>query len=138
MKRIILICLILLGLFTSCGVQSLTTSNNSGYVFLECFQALDNYDHVSICLARDSDWNVCYVVSLENPCNNNDAELFYDGKKLSGNYVLVGTYQYESKGGSTKTVKALMKKDVYDCFYNNYKENLIGILDIVLTYNAVK
>ncbi len=138
MKRIILTCLILLGLLTSCGIQSLTTDNNYGYVSIECFQALENYDHVSVCLAKDSDWNICYVVSLKNLCDNNNAEMFYDGKNISGNYVLVGTYQYESKGGSSKTVKALMRKDVYDCLYNNHKEHLINMLDIVLTYNLVK
>lgn len=64
--------------------------------------------------------------------------MFYDGKNISGNYVLIGTYRYESKGGSTKTVKALMRKDVYDCYYNNHKEHFINMLDIVLTYNSVK
>lgn len=130
--------MILLGLCTGCGVQNLTTKNNSGFVSIECFQALSNYDHVSDCLARDSDWKVCYVVSLYNPCNNDDAEMFYDGKNISGDYVLVGTYQYETKGGSTKTVKALMRKDIFSCFYNNHKENLKEILDTVLSYNAVK
>lgn len=137
MKKFLLICLILIG-FAGCGVQNLTTNNNSGFVSLECFQALDHFDHVSTCLAKDGEWNYCYVVSLESPCTNENAEMFYDGKNLSGNYVLVGTYQYETKGGSSKTVKALMRKDLYNCFYNNYKENLKAILDIVLTYNAVK
>ena len=64
--------------------------------------------------------------------------MYYDGKNISGAYVLVGTYTYETKGGDTKTVQACRKKNNYNDLYNYDKEFLKELLDIALSYNLVK
>ena len=137
MKKILFVCFIALCLFTSCGIENLTT-NNKGYLSIKCFQALYNSSIYSDCLARDYNYNVCYVVSYWCSCNNNDPEMFYDGKDLSGEYISVGTYTYKTKNGDTKTVQAIMRKKEFNEHYNCDKESLKRKLDIVISYTAIK
>lgn len=137
MKNILITCLVTLCLLSSCGIENLATSNNA-YINLECFQALNNSEIYSDCLARDSNYNVCYIVSFWNTCNNNDPEMFYDGKNLSGEYVSVGTYTYTTRKDYTKTVQAVMRKKEYYEQYNCDKESLKRKLDIVLSYTSIK
>ena len=113
----------MLCLLTSCGIENLSTNNNA-YISIECFQALRNYGTYSDCLAKDFDYNICYIVSFWNVCNDKDPEMFYDGKNLSGEYVSVGTYTYNTKGGDTKTVQAVMRKQEFYEQYNCDKEIL--------------
>ena len=138
MKKIFIICLVNLCILTSCDIEYLATNNNA-YINLECFQALNNYYGLySDCLARDSNYNICYIVSFWNTCNDNDPEMFYDGKNLSGEYVSVGTYTYTTRKGYTKTVQAVMRKKVYYELYKCDKESLKEKLDIVLSYTSIK
>lgn len=135
MKKVLLFVSLLL--LTSCGIENLSTKVNA-YANIECFQALYNSDFYSECLGRDIDYNVCYIVSFWNTCNNNGPEMFYDGKNLSGEYVSVGTYTYTTKKGYEKTVQAIMKKKEYYELYNCDKEYLKNLLSIVLSYVSIK
>lgn len=138
MKKILFICLIAFGfILTSCGIENLSTKGN-GYANIECFQALYNSDFHSECLGRDIDDNVCYIVSFWNICNENNPEMFYDGKNLSGEYVSVGTYTYTTRKGYEKTVQAIMRKKEYYELYNCDKEHLKNLLSIVLSYVSIK
>ena len=136
MKKVLFICLVMAGLFVSCGVEQHTT-NNKGHLFIEVFQTLSNGENSSTCLARNSNWDIFYIISLDCP-DKTTHEMYYDGKNISGAYVLVGTYTYETKGGDTKTVQACMKKNNYNDLYNYDKEFLKELLDIALSYNLVK
>ena len=137
MKKFLFVCFITLCLFTSCGIEKLTT-NNQAYINIKCFQAIYNSTIHSDCLAIDYNYNICYVVSFWCTCNDNDPEMFYDGKDLSGEYVSVGTYTYKTKNGNTKTVQAIMRKKEFYEQYNCDKESLKEKLDVVLSYTAIK
>ena len=137
MKKFLLISFAMLCLLTSCGIENLATNNNA-YISIECFQALNNSGLYSDCLAKDYNYNICYIVSFWNVCNDKDPEMFYDGKNLSGEYVNVGTYSYTTRQGYTKTVQAIMSKKEFYEQYNCDKESLKRKLDIVLSYTSIK
>ena len=52
--------------------------------------------------------------------------------------MFVGTYSYETKNEHTKTVQAYMPKDNFQEYYEYNKSELKGLLDIVLSYNAMQ
>lgn len=52
--------------------------------------------------------------------------------------MLVGVYSYETKGGSSKTVQALMREENYNDLYYYDKEFLKGLLDGILSYSYIK
>jgi hypothetical protein len=135
MKRLLLYVAIAF-LFTSCGLERHTTSNN-GYLPIHVFQTLNNSKYFSECLARNLNFDYFYIISLDCPSKTKH-EIYYDGKNIGGLYVLVGTYTYETKGGSMKTVQACMRKENYNDLYNYDKIFLSNILDDILTYNLIK
>ncbi len=139
MKRVLFTCLMVIGLFTSCGTTQLST-NGSSYLTMNVFQALFNKDGYSGCLAKNLNNDLFFIFSLESSRSPNKSmnELYYDGKNISGNYVLVGTYSYETKSGYQKIVQACMKKSNYDEVYTYDKDYLIGMLDVILEYNMVE
>lgn len=122
--------------YTTDDIYHTTNEKGEQWLSLKCFQALDNAAEYSYCLARDENWDVFFIVNFTCPTSKKTA-VYYDGKSLNGKYVFVGTYTYESKEGS-KTVRAYMPKDNFGewCVYD--KKTLIGLLDIVLSYNSIK
>lgn len=56
-------------------------------------------------LARDEDWAVVKLVS--------DEEMYYDDKKVEGDFVLIDTYTYETKDERLKTVPVYMRYSEY-------------------------
>ena len=48
------------------------------------------------------------VVKLETA-----SEVFYDGKRITGNFSLVGTYSYTNKEGTRKTVPVYIRTTEY-------------------------
>ncbi len=143
MKRVLFTCLIALGIvFGGCSYQQQTTNaatneNGEKWLNIECFQTLENSDDFSICLAKDYNWNVYYIIHLTCPTSNK-TEVYYDGKSLSGKYVFIGTYSYENKEGSTKTVQAYMSKENFNEWCDFDKDALKHLLDVALTYNSIK
>ena len=140
MKRLLLVVLasVILG---GCAYQQQTTNttseNGEKWISVECFQTLENTDDYSICLAKDYNWNVYYIIHFTCPTSQK-SEVYYDGKSLNGKYVFIGTYSYENKEGSTKTVRAYMSKENYSEWCDYDKDALIHLLDVALTYNSIK
>lgn len=91
-KRIILAILAVCALLTSCAIFKYEHS----YKKLKVFQTLSNYE----ALALDSDYNVVKLVTFK--------DMIYDGKVFTGEYVLTGTYTYETKENGVKTVPVYM------------------------------
>lgn len=141
MRRFLLFLVSFGVLFSSCtNQQQLTTPTSEDgekWITVECFQTLDNTDDYSLCLAKDYNWNVYYIIHFTCPTSQK-TEVYYDGKSLNGKYVFVGTYSYENKEGSTKTVRAFMPKENFTEWCNYDKDALIRLLDIALTYNSIK
>lgn len=139
--------MILLGyVLNSCSPQQFalnTTAHKSihnnkvQYLNIKCFQTLSNSHLCSECLASNDYLDVFYIVNFTCP-GKSKSEIYYDGKNIRGNYVFVGTYSYETKKESIKTVQAYMPKDNFQEFYEYNKSELKGLLDIVLSYNAMQ
>lgn len=125
-----------------CGCSNLRHFSNktdkyeTKWLNVECFQTLDNVEEASCCLARDKNSNVYFIINITCPTGTK-GELYYDGKQLMGKYVFVGTYSYISRGGD-KTVQAYMPIGNYRELYDYSPEYLKKMLDIELSYNAVK
>lgn len=140
---IMLVFLLMIGgvTFNSCSSQQFTTTTNdknkTQWLYIKCFQGLNNDSEYSDCLARNDIWDVFYIVSFTCP-GKEKGDIYYDGKSLSGNYVFVGTYSYVTKDNISKTVQAYMPKDNFYELYNYDKEYLKRLLDIVLSYNAIQ
>ncbi len=143
MKKLttLLFCLITLEcMFSSCANLQQTTINNTidgeEWLSLKCFQTLSNTATYSDCLAWNANYDVFYIVNFTCPTSKK-TEVYYDDKSISGKYVFVGTYTYESKERSN-TVPAYMSKENFREWYEFDKKTLIDLLDIVLSYNSVK
>ena len=136
MKKLLLIGIMLVGLLTGCETMQNTTTKN-GQLNLKVFQTFYNTEKESVCLARNLNWEVFYIISLECP-GKTKAEMFYDDKNISGYYNVVGTYTYETKEGNQKTVQACMKKSNFDDLYNYDKGYLKSVLNLKLSYSLVE
>lgn len=71
------------------------------YLYVEIFQTLSKYE----ALARTKDYD---VVKIET-----GSEVYYDGKNVSGNFCLAGTYTYTTKEDRQKTVPVYIREDDY-------------------------
>lgn len=141
MKIKSIICLIALGVVCcSCGsFQQTTNANETKWLDVKCYQTMFNTDDYSACLAADdNNRSACLIVHYTCPISKK-TEVYYDGKRLYGSYVLVGTFTYDSDGVAYRpTVQAFMPKDNFLEWYNYDKNALMHLLDAVLTYNSVK
>jgi hypothetical protein len=135
MKRLVIIVVGIL-LMSSCSIIKKIDELHPSYQYysLEIFQTLDNFyseiadNTYSYGLAKDSQWNVYKVVTYRpgDDYRNN----FYDGKKISGRFIFIGTYSYETKDERRKTVPCLMPKKSYDYVVSHYGELADSILKI--------
>ena len=96
-KRIILAILAVCALLSSCAIFKYEHS----YKKLTVFQTLSSYE----ALAYDIDYNVVKLVTYK--------DMIYDGKVFTGEYVLTGTYRYETKDERVKTVPVYMLLSEY-------------------------
>ena len=71
---------------------------------MRIFQALNSHE----ALATSSD-NTNIVVKLITT-----EDTFYDGKRVSGTYIMVDTYTYENKLETIKTVPVFIKVSEYN------------------------
>ncbi len=152
MRNIFLICFFSIGLlfnFSSCSDQIYSTDGNtknslydkypSKWLYIECLQGLSNTSDYSYCLAKNSSYEVFFIINLTCPeRDKNQNDIYYDKKNLSGSYVFVGTYTYESKGSGTKTVPAYMPTNNFQELYFHHRKFMKDILDLVLSYNIIK
>ena len=145
LKYIRLFFILIIGHITisSCSLQQLsatqtdTQNNKVSFLNIKVFQTLSNSKVLSQCLARNSNFDVFYILSFTCPGKEKN-EIYYDGKNISGRYVFVGTYSYETKQKIEKTVQAYMPKDNFDDYYEYNKSELKDLLDIALSYNAIQ
>ena len=102
MKHIIILLSLLVSLlFTSCAAMKSGQGIETTYLSVEIFQTLNK----NAALAHTRDWKVVKIESLE--------DTYYDGKAISGTFVLVDTYTYETKNETTKTVPVYIRLDEY-------------------------
>ena len=68
---------------------------------VEIFQTLNKNE----ALARTTSWDVVKLESTE--------EVYYDGKKITGPFIMIGTYQYTTRNDMDKTVPVYIKESEY-------------------------
>ena len=111
MKRTLILLSISILLFvSSCSVFTLTSLSNARigdkcYLEVRIFQAFNSHEALA---TTGYDINSIVVKLIT------DEDTFYDGKKLSGNFVMVDTYTYENKQETIKTVPVFKKVSEYD------------------------
>lgn len=98
MKKFIL--LIIVCLLSSCAI----TRNNMHVEFIDAviFQTQDS----NTALAMDDRFNVIQVITV--------TEVYYDGRQLSGLFVLVDTYTYETIQHRVKVVPVYVRLSEYN------------------------
>lgn len=96
-----------------------------------------NTSDYSLCMASGNYRDAYLIIHFTCPPSQK-SEVYYDGKQISGYFVLVGTFTYDSEGNGRVTVPAYMARENVREWYNFDKEALIGLLDTFLSYNSIK
>lgn len=98
MKKFIL--LVLVCVLSSCAI----TRNTAHLKFVDAtiFQTLDS----NTALAIDEHFNIIQVITTE--------EVYYDGRHISGMFVLVDTYAYETVQHRIKVVPVYVRLSEYN------------------------
>ena len=109
-KKLLLLLSILILLFvSSCSLfrpLSNTTIGDKRYLNVRIFQAYNNHEALATTNYNTTNNIVVKLITYE--------DIFYDGKKVSGNYIMVDTYTYESKQEIIKTVPVFIKVSEYN------------------------
>ena len=85
---------------SSCSIFKNNINSEQTYLSVEIFQTLSKDS--ALALTTGWDYDVVMIITSE--------DVYYDGKKISGTFVLVDTYTYESKGSGIKTVPVYRRK----------------------------
>lgn len=93
-------------LFTRTSLSRATIGDKC-YLDVKIFQAMNS--HEALASGIESNSIVVKLITAE--------DTFYDGKRISGSYIMVDTYTYENKLETIKTVPVFIKVNEY----NNYK-----------------
>ncbi len=96
MKQIALLVLAIL-CFSSCGI-TYNRNFEHKYITGKVLQTLNDFE----ALVTTNSSDVVKIMTTK--------ETLYDGKKISGLYVMTGTYQYTSTFGVSKTVPVYVKR----------------------------
>lgn len=96
----LLLCVFGIMILPSCSIIKNNINTEQTYLKVKIFQTLSK----TSALASTSAWDYKVVKVITNE------ELYYDGKNLTGTFVLVDTYAYETKNGDIKTVPVYMRK----------------------------
>lgn len=96
-------------LLSSCSIFTRASLSNASigdkcYLNATIFQAVNSHE----ALATTSQERNSIVVKLIT-----SEDTFYDGKRVSGTYIMVDTYTYESKQETIKTVPVFIKVSEY-------------------------
>ena len=97
-------------LLSSCSIFTRASLSNASigdkcYLNATIFQAVNNHE----ALATTSREPYSIVVKLIT-----SEDTFYDGKRVSGTFIMVDTYTYENKQETIKTVPVFIKVSEYD------------------------
>ena len=100
MKKVLLV--FISSILTSCGILiNNIESSDLTYLSIEIIQTISKTE--ALAWTNDSK-----VVKLETT-----SEIYYDGKEIYGNFILVGTYNYITKKGIIKTVPVYVRTTEY-------------------------
>lgn len=107
-KVLLLLSIAILCTLSSCSLLNRTTLSNATigdkcHLNVTIFQAINSHEALAKGLENNS-----IVVKLIT-----SEDTFYDGKKISGTYVMVDTYTYENKLETIKTVPVFIKVSEY-------------------------
>lgn len=102
MKRLFTILLLTISTIciTSCGIMTNINAEQTN-LNVEIFQTLSK----TSALAHTSLWSDYKIVKIVTT-----KDVYYDGKQISGLFVRVDTYTYETKDGRIKTVPVYQRK----------------------------
>ncbi|MBO7617254.1 MAG: hypothetical protein J6T22_08620 [Bacteroidales bacterium] len=108
-KALLLLSLSILLLVSSCSIFTRTslshaTIGDNCYLNATIFQAVNSHEALAT-TSREPNSIVVKLITSE--------DIYYDGKKVSGTYVMVDTYSYENKQEITKTVPVFIKVSEY-------------------------
>ena len=100
MKRFIL--LIVVCVLSSCSVAIMrNTRHTEFFTNARIFQVLNS----SEALIWDDNFNVAKIITSE--------EIYYEGLKISGRFILVDTYAYETRAHQIKVVPVYVRLSEY-------------------------
>ena len=96
---------------SSCSVLSQKPLSNASigdkcYLNVRIFQAMNS--HEALATSVENNNIVVKLITTE--------DTFYDGKKVTGTYIMVNTYTYENKLETIKTVPVFIKVSEYDTY----------------------
>ena len=108
-KALLLLSLTILLFVSSCSVFTRASLSNASigdkcYLNATIFQAVNSHE----ALATTSHELNSIVVKLIT-----SEDTYYDGKKVSGSFIMVDTYTYENKQNTIKTVPVFIKVSEY-------------------------
>ena len=108
-KALLLLSLSTLLLVSSCSVFTRTslshaTIGDKCYLNATIFQAVNSHEALAT-TSRELNSIVVKLITSE--------DTYYDGKRVSGTYVMVDTYTYENKQERIKTVPVFIKVSEY-------------------------
>ena len=96
-------------LLSSCSIFTRTSLSNASigdkcYLNATIFQAVNSHEALAT-TSRELNSIVVKLITAE--------DTYYDGKKVSGTFVMVDTYTYENKQNTIKTVPVFIKVSEY-------------------------
>ena len=96
---------------SSCSVLSQKPLSNASigdkcYLNVRIFQAMNSHEALATSVKNNN--IVVKLITTE--------DTFYDGKKVTGTYIMVNTYTYENKLETIKTVPVFIKVSEYDTY----------------------
>ena len=108
-KLLLLLSISTLLLISSCSILSRVSLTNASigdkcYLNATIFQAVNSHEALAT-TGRELNSIVVKLITSE--------DTYYDGKKVSGTFIMVDTYTYENKQEITKTVPVFIKVSEY-------------------------
>ena len=101
MKKFIL--LIVACMLSSCSVAIMRNAHHTElFTNARIFQVLDSNE----ALIWDDNFNVAKIITVE--------EVYYEGLKISGRFILVDTYTYETRAHRIKVVPVYVRLSEYN------------------------
>ena len=96
-------------LLSSCSIFSRASLSNASigdkcYLNATIFQAVNSHEALAT-TSRELNSIVVKLITAE--------DTYYDGKKVSGTFIMVDTYTYENKQNTIKTVPVFIKVSEY-------------------------
>ena len=108
-KPLLLLSFLILFCVSSCSILTRVSLSNASigdkcYLNATIFQAINSHEALAT-TSREPNSIVVKLITSE--------DTYYDGKRVSGTFVMVDTYTYENKQEITKTVPVFIKVSEY-------------------------